>query len=347
MIKLHLFTHYNLQDANTLRVPAVAGNYVRVQSVEEVRQALQLSSELNLPILVLGGGSNVVLPDFYVGIVLHMAITGIDVVQEDPDYVWVKVGAGENWHRLVEHCLNFHYWGLENLALIPGTVGAAPIQNIGAYGVELESVFEELTAVERNSQVEVIFNRDGCEFGYRDSIFKNRFKDAYIITSVTLRLRKKPQLTLHYPALRDAIAALQLTEDKVTPAVVAQTVCDIRRSKLPDPEIIPNVGSFFKNPVLPNAEIIRLREQYADLVSYPQADNKAEKIPAAWLIDRAGWKGREDFGIGMHKDQALVLVNPGKKSGQQVLEFAKQVCADVEKKFGIGLEMEPVNYLGT
>lgn len=344
MIKLDIFTHHNLQPLNALAVPAVAGNYVRVQNTEEVKQALKLAKELELPVLVLGGGSNLVLPDFFVGVVIHMDILGIEVVNESPEHVWLKIGAGENWHKLVEHCLNFHYWGIENLALIPGTVGAAPIQNIGAYGVELESVFEELTAVERSSRLEVTFNRDGCQFDYRDSIFKNRFKQEYIITTVTLRLNKVPKLCLEYPALRDAIDTLNLKPEQITPARVAQTVCEIRRSKLPDPAEIPNAGSFFKNPIVSLTKISALKNQYPDLVTYSLNEEFA-KIPAAWLIDKAGWKGRAAFGIGMHKDQALVLINPGRKAGQQIMEFAESVRADVERKFGISLQMEPDCYL--
>ena len=344
MIKLDIFTNYSLQDKNTLAVPAVAGNYVCVQTVDEVKQALKVAKELDLPVMVLGGGSNVILPDMFVGLVIHVQIKGIEVVAEDSECVWLKIGAGEVWHELVEHCLNFHYWGLENLALIPGTVGAAPMQNIGAYGVELESVFEELKAIERNSQVEVTFNHDGCEFGYRNSIFKNRFRDIYIITSVTLRLSKKPHLHLEYPALGDALDKLGLGLDKITPALVAQVVADIRRGKLPDPANMPNVGSFFKNPLIPREHSDQLKNKYPDLVAFPY-DERQVKIAAAWLIDKAGWKGYEEYGVGVHKDQALVLVNPGNKSGEQVLALAKKVQADILTKFGIQLEMEPDNYL--
>ena len=218
------------------------------------------------------------------------------------------------------------------------------MQNIGAYGVELESVFEELTAIERNSQVEVTFNRDGCEFAYRDSIFKNRFKDAYIISSVTLSLNKNPNVHIEYPALRDAIDKLDLPAEKITPTLIAHTVCEIRRSKLPNPEAIPNAGSFFQNPVIDQATFAQLKSKYPDVPAYPQ-ENEQVKIPAAWLIDRAGWKGREEFGVGMHRHQALVLVNPGNKSGAQILEFAEQVRADIDNKFGIDLRREPVSYL--
>ena len=338
MVKLDLFTHHNLQALNTLAVPAIAGNYVRVQTVEEVKQALILAQELQLPLLVLGGGSNVVLPDMYVGVVMHMAITGVELIDEDKQYVWIKVGAGENWHQLVEHCLNFHYWGIENLALIPGTVGAAPMQNIGAYGVELESVFEELNAVERQSQVEVTFQKDGCEFGYRDSIFKNRFRDQYVITHVTLKLNKQPRCHIEYPALQAVLG--QTPVEKLSPNLVAQTVCDIRRAKLPDPDIIPNVGSFFKNPIISDDQFLALKNQFPELVSYSAPDNH-HKLAAAWLIEQCGWKGVEEFGVGVHRDQALVIVNPGRKSGSQVLELAQKIQAGVQEKFGIKLLIEP------
>jgi UDP-N-acetylmuramate dehydrogenase len=338
MVKLDLFTHYSLQDLNTLGVPAIAGNYVKVESVDEVKQALKLAKDLELPVIVLGGGSNVVLPDMFVGLVIHIAITGTHVVAEDDDHVWLKIGAGENWHSLVEHCLHFHYWGIENLALIPGTVGAAPIQNIGAYGVELESVFSELSTVERQSQIEVTFDRDGCEFGYRDSIFKNKLRNRYVITSITLRLNKHPSLQLHYPALREAIEKKNL--ERITPEIVANTVCEIRRSKLPDPAQIPNAGSFFKNPIISVQEAQRLRQKFPGLVSFATEDGR-EKIAAAWLIDQAGWKGKEEYGVGVHKDQALVVINPGNKSGQQIVNFAKKIKDHIQQLFDIELQMEP------
>ncbi len=345
--KLDIFTNFDLQSLNTLGVQAIAGNYLPVKSVEEIRQGLSVAKELDLPILVLGGGSNVVLPDMFVGLVMHIGLKGMEVLDESAEYVWLKVGAGETWHQVVEHCLNFHYWGIENLALIPGTIGAAPMQNIGAYGVELESVFEELTAIERSSQVEITFNRDSCEFSYRDSIFKNRFKHQYIITSVTLRLNKAPNLQTEYPALQQALAEQNI--ENPNPAKIAELVCQIRRSKLPDPDSIPNAGSFFKNPIVPLQQVKDLRQRYPDLVSYPvEAGDDGEdfeKVAAGWLIDKAGWKGKQEFGVGMHDRQALVLINPGNKSGTQIIEFACKVQDSVKEQFGISLQMEPDSYL--
>lgn len=344
MVKLDLFTNQNLQTLNTLAVPCIAGNYLRVSTVDEVKQALQIAKELNLPQLILGGGSNLILPDMFPGLIIHITIAGMEVVDETEEHVWIKVGAGENWHDLVEHCLNFHYWGIENLALIPGTVGAAPIQNIGAYGVELDTVFEELNAVEKQSQIEVTFDRDGCQFGYRDSIFKNDMRDRYIVTHVTFKLNKTPAVCIKYPALKEALS--QYPSDEISPRLVADTIIKIRQEKLPNPEEIPNVGSFFKNPIVDENKVTELLKRFPDLVKFPM-ENGLYKLAAAWLIDQAGWKGKEEYGVGVHSKQALVVVNPGKKSGQQVLELAQKIKTSVEQQFGVVLEIEPINYCST
>lgn len=338
--------HYNIQQLNTLAVPAIADWYVSVTTDAELREALAYARERNLPLLVLGGGSNLVLRDNFHGLVLHLRNKGKQVIHEDDDHVWLQVAAGENWHKLVEYTLGQCYYGLENLSLIPGTVGAAPIQNIGAYGVELKDVFAELTAIEITSGLLVNFTLESCCFGYRDSIFKQALKDKYIITNVTFKLHKVPHLILGYPALKDLLASQQASE--ITPQNVSNAVIHIRQSKLPDPAEIPNVGSFFKNPIVSLTTYQSLKNSYPDLVGYPVDDAYVKgsrvKLAAGWLIDRAGWRGKQMGGVAVHQHQALVLTNPGHQSGSVVLELAAAIQLSVQEQFGVWLEMEPRVY---
>ncbi len=333
--------HFNLQKFNTLAVPAVANYFVSVQSDDELLEAMAFSHVEKLPLLVLGGGSNIILRGDFPGLVLQMKTRGMDLVEENDEFIWLKVAAGENWHELVEHTLDNGFYGLENLSLIPGSVGAAPIQNIGAYGVELKDVLAELSALNIQSGLMVTFTNESCQFGYRDSIFKQSLKDQYIITSVTFKLRKTPCLNLEYPALRAALAGIP--EGEITPEQVSAAVVAIRQSKLPDPAKIPNVGSFFKNPIIPFAQFEHLKSSYPALVSYP-VDAGQVKLAAGWLIDQAGWRGREVNGVKVHQDQALVLTNPGKLEGKLILQLADKVVASVQEKFGVVLEMEPRVY---
>lgn len=333
--------HHNLQQLNTLAVPAIADWYTSVTTDEELREALAFARERQLPLLVLGGGSNLVLRDHFHGLVIHLRSKGKHVLREDDSYVWVQVAAGENWHNLVEHTLAQGYYGLENLSLIPGTVGAAPIQNIGAYGVELKDVFAELTAIDIQSGLLVNFAMESCCFGYRDSIFKQALKDKYIITQVTFKLHKVPQLVLDYPALKDAL--LNQNANNITPRDVSDAVIRIRQSKLPDPTEIPNVGSFFKNPIVNLTTYQNLKNRYPDLVGYPLDDNHV-KLAAGWLIDRAGWRGKQLYGVEVHRHQALVLTNPDHQSGGAVLALAAAIQTSIHEQFGVHLEMEPRVY---
>jgi UDP-N-acetylmuramate dehydrogenase len=340
-LDLDLLGSRSLQAFNTLGVPCIAAHYANVRSKAELIAALQKGRDEQLPILILGGGSNVVLPDVFAGLVIRMAIRGFDLVRQDGDALWLRAGAGEVWQDLVEYCLQRNYYGVENLSLIPGTVGAAPIQNIGAYGVELESIFSELNAIDRQTGEEVIFDRAACDFSYRESAFKHQLKNRYVITSVTLKLRKSPQFNLSYAPLQEALG--KTTSDELTARLVSDTVCAIRRSKLPDPLEIPNAGSFFKNPIVSRQQFDALAAQHPDIASYP-VDASRVKIAAAWLLDKAGWRGNSEGGVGMHVKQALVLVNPGRCSGQRVLEYAAKIQKDIYQRFGIQLEREPVAY---
>ncbi len=339
MIKLDLFTHHALDNLNTLGVRAHAAQYIKVTSVEELQQALGLAKELGVPVWLLGGGSNTLFPELYQGLIIHMAITSFEVVAEDHDHVWLKVGAGVPWDELIQHCLNFHYWGLENLTAIPGTVGAAPIQNIGAYGVELKDVFAELRAMELTSKVMVTFDSDGCQFGYRDSVFKNQLAGQYAITHVTFKLAKEFQPILRYPALQQALA--NYAPEDISGLLVSATVAKVRQQKLPDPNDIPNAGSFFKNPIVSRRELFRLQETYPH-IAYFDVNDLQVKLAAAWLLETAGWRGYQANGVGFHTEHALVLINPGHQPVSAVLALAKTVQADVQNRFGVELEVEPI-----
>jgi len=333
--------HYNLQKLNTLAVPALAQYFVSVKTDDELREALAFARTENLPLLLLGGGSNIVLRDDFPGLVVQIKSQGKEVVDENDEFVWLKVAAGENWHQLVEFSLDNALYGLENLSLIPGSVGAAPIQNIGAYGVEIKELVAELSALNIRSGLLVTFTNESCRFGYRDSIFKQSLKDQYVITSVTFRLRKQPHLSLTYPALRAALA--DINEADITPQHVSAAVIDIRQAKLPDPAVIPNIGSFFKNPIIHQLQFDALKAEHPAIVSYPSATNQV-KLAAGWLIDQAGWRGKEVGGAVVHQQQALVLTNPLKSSGQAVLELAELIKKSVFEQFGVMLEMEPRIY---
>lgn len=329
----------DLTPLNTLAVPVRARYCAEVRTVAELQAVLRWYRPRQLPLLVLGGGSNIVLCGDFDGLVIHMLIPGIEEVREDDHSVWLAVGAGENWHRLVQFCMDFHYWGMENLALIPGSVGAAPIQNIGAYGVELCDVFAELRAVEISSGLEVVFEKDVCQFGYRDSVFKGALRDRYVITQVVFRLRQQPSPVLTYPELRESLREYA----EPTPEQVFKAVCELRIRKLPDPQVMPNVGSFFKNPVLSANAFAALQQAYPAVPAFAQADGQF-KVAAGWLIDQAGWKGVEQNGAAVHDRQALVLTNPSRGPGAHVLALADAIVADVKGRYGISLEMEPRVY---
>ncbi len=290
--------------------------------------------------MVLGGGSNVVLPPKLNALVVKVALSGIDV-EESGDDVLLTVSAGENWHGLVEFCLQHGYYGIENLALIPGTVGAAPIQNIGAYGVELESCFHALRGWDIQQQQWRRIDKADCQFGYRDSVFKHQLKDRFIITEVTLRLSRYAQFHTEYPALKQALSECAASE--LTPRAVADAVIAVRQSKLPDPGQLPNAGSFFKNPVVDVAKACQLKNDFPAMVQYP-VDGGYVKLAAGWLIDSCGWKGKSQGAIAVHQQQALVLVNRDGAQQGDVLALAEAIQADVRQRYGVELEIEPRVY---
>ncbi len=327
----------DLQPLNTFALPARARWFCAVESLATLQQALQFAQAQALPVLVLGGGSNVLLREDFPGLVLHMQLRGVQRLADDGDTVRVQAACGENWHDFVSTCLTRGWHGLENLALIPGSVGAAPIQNIGAYGVEAGERIESVQVFNRETaSVESIAAAD-CGFGYRDSVFKRQYRDSRIILQVVFRLQRSAAVNLSYSALAQALAGQQ----PVTPQAVFDAVCRIRRSRLPDPAVLGNAGSFFKNPVIPAALHRDLQQRYGDVPGHAvEGAEPLIKLPAAWLIERAGWKGRRLGQAGVYEKQALVLVNHGGARAQDVVDLAQAIMADVQQQFGIALEPE-------
>lgn len=328
----------NLQPLNTLGVPSVARFFARATTEQELRQALRWAQKQQKPVWILGGGSNALLPEKINGLVIQPALRGVSLVEETERHFRVRAACGENWHRFVQWSLAHGYAGLENLTAIPGLVGAAPIQNIGAYGVEQKDYFCSLRALNRSTGEIVEFSLEACEFGYRDSVFKRRLKDQFVIVSVDFKLSKTPLLNLDYPALKDALRGLR--RSMMSPQIVAHTVATLRREKLPDPANLPNCGSFFKNPVVAQSVVDELKHLYPDIVAFP-LDGGVTKVAAGWLIEKSGWKGREVFDIKVHDQQALVLTNPKKAPAKNVLKLAASIQSSVRQRYGIELELEP------
>ncbi|MCH9692336.1 MAG: UDP-N-acetylmuramate dehydrogenase [Gammaproteobacteria bacterium] len=335
-------TDVDLQPLNTLAIPARAAYFARVTNLETLRQALEFARQKRLPILPLGGGSNLVLVRDFPGLVIQLALRGVSLAAQADGSTLVTAAAGENWHQLVMHTVAQNLGGLENLALIPGNVGAVPIQNIGAYGVELKSCFHSLCALCVATGGVREFSAADCGFGYRDSMFKGALRDQYIVCTVRLRLPKKWAPQLQYPALGEYFSERGQAPDDLSPRQLAQGVIEIRKSKLPDPKVIPNAGSFFKNPVVSEAQYQQLKAKYPDLVAF--AVGEQWKLAAGWLIERAGWRGVLRGGVGMHEGQALVLVNPGRCNGAEVTGLAAEIAEDVRSRFAVELKMEPQIY---
>ncbi|MEX0823960.1 MAG: UDP-N-acetylmuramate dehydrogenase [Balneolaceae bacterium] len=327
-----------LTSYNTLGVEAIAPLFVEITDRDQLPELSENGFFDNTTPVILGGGSNVLFFGDPKNPVVKISIPGIEVVKENHNHVWVKAGGGVNWHHLVSWCVEKGFGGIENLALIPGTVGAAPIQNIGAYGTELDQVFRELEGYIIADQKFETFQKEECKFAYRDSIFKRELKGEVIVTSVTLKLDKKPhQIADSYYSLQQYFEDHQVTNPSIND--VYNAVISIRKSKLPDPSLLSNAGSFFKNPVV-NQETFRgLKSGYPDIPSYPMDDGEV-KIPAGWLIEKAGWKGRRVGNVGTYENQALVIVNHGNATGREIYDHAMKIQSDVSKKFGIKLAPE-------
>jgi UDP-N-acetylmuramate dehydrogenase len=334
-----LLTDHSLRSLNTFGIDAKARAYVRITDLAQLDAVLDDPQLAAMPRLVLGGGSNLVLTGDYDGLVLHMALEGREVLGVSGERVLVRGAAGENWHGFVRFTLEAGLGGLENLSLIPGTLGAAPIQNIGAYGTELKDVFASVEVFDMATRARRTLDGAACRFAYRDSLFKHAEGARLLVTSVTLALPRAWQPNLRYAELAKAVEAAGLVSP--TPTQISDLVIGIRQRKLPDPAVIGNAGSFFKNPVVDAACCARLLAAHPDLVHYPQPDG-TEKLAAGWLIDRCGWKGRSMGPAGVYEKQALVLVNRGGARGEDVVRLAEAIQADVMAKFGVALEPEPV-----
>lgn len=326
-------TRVSLKPFITFSIDEMIEQLIEVNTPNELEQALE---KAHPPIHILGGGSNILPTGTLQGTVLLNRIKGIEIVKEEDEHVWVCFSSGEIWHECVMWAVERNLGGIENLALIPGTIGAAPLQNIGAYGVELKDVFFELEAFHLHTKEKRTFDINECQFGYRESVFKHEEKNKYYILSVTLRLQKKPTLHLEYGMIQDELMKMEVTDVHIKH--VAEAVMRIRRSKLPDPAVIGNAGSFFKNPVIPIHQFNSLKEQFPNIPHYPASEGI--KIPAAWLIEQCGWKGKRMGPCGVHDKQALVLVNFGEAKGSSIFDLSVQIIQSVEEKFGVRLHRE-------
>lgn len=331
----------SLQPYNTFGLEARADFFTEVSSVEELKEVLSDPAYASVPKLFLGGGSNILLTGDFKGLVIKINFKGISIVSEDGEQVLIKSGAGEVWHDFVMYCVDHQLAGIENLSLIPGTVGAAPMQNIGAYGVEIKDVFVSLEALNLDTFAIETFDLAQCNFGYRESVFKHEAKGKYVILNVTFRLSKRPVFHTTYGAIRETLEQMGVTE--MTIKAVSDAVIHIRQSKLPDPKKIGNSGSFFKNPEISKEHFEKLKLAYPAIPSYP-IDEQTVKVPAGWLIEQAGWKGKRFGQIGVHEKQALVLVNYGGGDGNDIKKLAYDIQDSVEEKYEIRLHPE-VNFI--
>jgi UDP-N-acetylmuramate dehydrogenase len=326
-----------LRQYNTLGIDMLARYFAAFTSVDELGELIENNPNTGIAPLILGGGSNILFKDHVNGLVLKNDIPGLSIVKEDAGQVYVKAGAGEVWHKFVQFCLQRNWAGVENLSLIPGCVGASPMQNIGAYGVEIKEVFEELEAFHLHDREVHVFKASDCAFGYRESVFKGKYRNQYVILNVTYRLNKKPVFNTSYGAIEQELERMGVQE--LTIQAVSQAVINIRTSKLPDPAKIGNAGSFFKNPSVDATLFGQLKEQYPHIVGYPNADGTI-KLAAGWLIEQSGWKGYRRGDAGVHEKQALVLVNYGHATGQEIYDLSSAIMKSVHDKFGVELERE-------
>ncbi|WP_138429289.1 UDP-N-acetylmuramate dehydrogenase [Fodinibius saliphilus] len=327
----------DLQPYNTLNISIMAHKFAAVKTTTHLKNILAHPQTKENELLILGGGSNILFTDDFDGLVLHVEIGGLEVVKETEKNVWLKIGAGENWHETVRYCVAQGWAGVENLSLIPGTTGAAPIQNIGAYGVELKDVFEELEAVDIATGERRQFSKEDCSFGYRNSIFKNELKGKVIVTEVVLKLSKNPELNTSYGAIQSELEKRGISDPTIRD--ISDIVIDIRNSKLPNPKETGNAGSFFKNPIVAENIFERIKKHYPEVPGYKMDDDMI-KVPAGWLIEEAGWKGKVVGNTGTYRQQALVIVNHGGATGQEILDLAKEIQASVSEQFNIDLVPE-------
>ncbi len=338
---MQVHQNYSLKKYNTFGIDANAKSFATFSSADILEELLENNKDVSKK-MILGGGSNVLFTKDYDGLVLKNEITGIQIISEDDEFVYIKVGAGEVWHSFVLYCIKNNLGGVENLSLIPGNVGASPMQNIGAYGVEIKDVFYELEAFHLEEKTIQKFSAKDCEFGYRESVFKKKYKDRFVILNVTYRARKNPEFNISYGAIEDELKKMNIETLSVN--AISEAVIHIRTSKLPDPKIIGNAGSFFKNPVLSNLELRELKILSSEKIPFYQTDEEHIKIPAGWLIEQCGWKGFRKGDAGCYDKQALVLVNYGSATGIEIYNLSDEIKISVQEKFRVELERE-VNIL--
>jgi UDP-N-acetylmuramate dehydrogenase len=327
----------SLKPYNTFGVDVQAKYFAPFQSTDELEELLNYKLRTPASKLILGGGSNVLFTQDYDGLVLKNEIRGIEVLKEDEHYVYVRAGAGENWHQFVLYCLQHNFAGVENLSLIPGNVGASPMQNIGAYGVEIKDVFHDLEALDVKDKKVHTFSLNDCEFGYRESVFKKKYKDQFVITNVVFRLHKQPFFNTSYGAINHELEKMGVQELSIQ--AISQAVINIRSSKLPDWKVIGNAGSFFKNPIITNQEFLKLKQTFPGIVAFPSGEDST-KLAAGWLIEQCGWKGFREGDAGCYLKQALVLVNYGNAKGEEIYQLSEKIIESVKQKFDLVLERE-------
>lgn len=336
---MRIVENQSLQPYNTFGVVATARYFTIIQQQEDIVELVQWLQQYSLPYLLVGEGSNLLFVNDYKGLTVHIATLGKKVINEDAEATYIRAAAGENWHQFVLWTIGQGYAGLENLSFIPGTVGAAPVQNIGAYGVELNDYFSYLEAIDLQTGKLKVFDHTDCQFSYRDSYFKSVAKGRYLIVSVTFRLLKKPEWITHYAGIAD-----QLGDKIPTAKAISEIVIQTRQAKLPDTCELGNAGSFFKNPLLAKQQWLALKKQFVDMPGYEQSDQgqgSYYKTSAAWLIDQCGWKGYQQGDAGVYDKHALVLVNQGAATGKELWMLAQRIIVSVQEKFGINLEPEP------
>lgn len=334
---MQLKEQFNLKSYNTFGIGKTAKYFAELEKINQLDK-IHLLPDFQTNRLILGGGSNILLTENFDGLVLKNSLKGIEITQEDEKNIWVKSYGGESWHEFVIYCVSNNWGGIENLSLIPGQVGAAPMQNIGAYGTEIKDTFESLEAWNIQQQQFETFDNEACNFGYRESVFKNLKKDKYIIVSVTFKLTKKNhQINTSYGAIEEILQSESINNPTIKD--VSKAVIAIRQSKLPDPKKIGNSGSFFKNPVVEIQFFNQLQKAYPEIPFY-EINDSFIKIPAGWLIEKAGWKGKTFLNYGVHKKQALVLVNYGGADGKEIYELSQKIQADIKSKFDIELQSE-------
>lgn len=334
---MEVLRNISLRHYNTFGIDSTARAMVRIKSIGDLQNLLDDTSLQNESRLILGGGSNVLFSGSVDALVLKIDLMGRQIIEEDNDSAIVEAGAGENWHELVRWAIGNNLGGLENLSLIPGNVGASPMQNIGAYGVEIKDTFHSLDAVELATGKLRTFSPEECAFGYRESVFKTSLKNQYTIVKVRYKLSKKPVFNTSYGAIEQELERMGVQELSLD--AISQAVINIRQSKLPDPKVLGNAGSFFKNPVIDEEQFRSIGEKFPDMPHYPAGEGKV-KLAAGWLIEQCGWKGKRVGNCGMHEQQALVLVNYGGATGDEIYAHSERVLQSVKEKFGVELERE-------